>query len=309
MRRQNENNMEIKSLKIFISIAEGGKLTEVADAFGLSKSTASYILNNIEREIGAELFVPGGKHMQMTECGSLFLVTAKKTVAAYDEGMEAMQSLRDDVSGDLRIGVGSFVEPVIRKAVAKLLKEHPALNIDAHVYRANTLNQMLKAGKLDVAFTLNRAYDGEGIISELCIPVKIVAVMSKTHELARKDKVTFDELCRYDCIMPSEDKRALNTITTYFGKDKDLTRLRRRIKINTADGALNMVEEENYITFMTVQHIVNRPHLVAKPIEGLEMELTSNMHYLEGVHIKKSVTLLRDTLKEYAIPILNMMTI
>ena len=289
-------------------MAEGGRLTDIAGKFGMSKSTVSYILNNIEKEVGYELFVRGS-HTQLTECGSLFLSTAKKIISLYDDGIEQMQSLKEDVTGDLHIGVGSFIEPVIRKAVAKLLKEHPALNIDAHIYRANTLNQLLKAGKLDVAFTLNKAYEGEGIVSDPCIPVRIMAVMAKTHALAKKDKVTFDELCRYDCIMPSEDKRAFNTIAAYFGKDKDLSRLRRRITINTADGALNMVEEENYITFMTVQHIINRPHLVAKPIEGLEMELMSNMHYLDGIHLKKSVVMLRDTLKEYAIPILNMMTI
>lgn len=301
--------MEIKSLKIFVAIAEGGRLTDVADKFGIAKSTASYILNNIEKEVGAELFVPSVKHIQLTECGTIFLTTAKKTIATYEEGIDVMQGINDDVTGDLRIGVGSFVEPFIRKAVAVLLKSHPSLKVDAHVYRANTLNQMLKAGKLDVAFTLNNAYDGEGIVSEPCIPLRIMAVMSKTHALANKEKVTFDELCRYDSIMPSEDKRAFNTISSYFGKDKDLSLLRRRVTINTADGALNMVEEENYITFMTVQHIINRPRLVAKPIVGLEMELTSNMHYLDGIHLKKSVLTLRDTIKDYAIPLLNMMTI
>lgn len=305
--QNNKKRMDIKNLKVFVAIAEGGRLTDVASRYGLSKSAVSYILQTIEKEVG-ELFVPN-QRQQLTECGSLFLVTAKRTIEVYEEGIEAMQSLKEDVSGDLHIGVGSFVEPVIRKAVAKLLKDHPSLKVDAHVYRANTLNQMLKAGKLDVAFTLNNAYDGEGIVSEPCIPVRIMAVMSKTHALAKKDEVTFDELCRYDCIMPSEDKRAFNTIAAYFGKDKDLSKLHRRITINTADGALNMVEEENYITFMTKQHIVNRPHLVAIPIYGLEMEIKSNMHYLEGVHLKKSVECLRDTLRDYAIPITNMTTL
>lgn len=299
--------MEIKNLRIFAAVADGGRLTEIADKFGVSKSTVSYILSNIEKEVGYDLFVRG--HSQLTECGSMYLSTAKKMIAIYDDGIEAMQSLKEDVTGDLHIGVGSFVEPVIRKAVAKLLRDHPSLNVDAHVYRANTLNQMLKAGTLDVAFTLNKSYDGEGIVSEPCIPVHIMVVMSKTHALAKMDKVTFDDICRYDCIMPSEDKRALATIAAYFGKDKDLSRLRRRITINTADGALNMVEEENYITFMTPQHIINRPHLVAKPIDGLEMELLSNMHYLEGTHLKKSAVLLRDVLKDYAIPITKMMTL
>lgn len=297
--------MDINNLKIFVAFANGDNMTDIATAYGTSKSNVSYVVSSIEKELGTELIVrPVKRYRQLTESGVLFLTIAKSTIETYESGIEQLQSLKGGMSGDLRIGVGSFVEPYLRKAVAKVTKENPSIKINAHVYRANTLNQMLKNKKLDVAFTLNKAYDGEGIVSVPCIPIKIMAVMSKRHALAKKDVVTFDELCKYDCIMPSEDRRAFATINQYI--DKDLTKLRTRISINTADGALNMVEEENYITFMTRQHIVNRPHLVAIPIEGLDIEIKSNMHYLEGVHLKKSVLLLQKALEDFAIPLLNM---
>lgn len=295
--------MEIKQLKIFVAVAEGKSMTVVAEAYGLTKSAVSHIVQGMERELRTELFIRSG-HMLLTESGNVLLRTAKEVIAAYDRGIEQMQSLRGEVAGDLRIGVGSFVEPVIRKAVARLLRDNPGLSVDAHVYRASTLNQMLKAGAIDVAFTMNTAYEDEGIESVPCIPVRIEAVMSRTHDLARKDKVTFGDLCRYDCIMPSEDRRSLATFHRYFAED--LHQLRNRITINTADGALNMVEEENFITFMTAQHIVNRPHLVAIPIEGLEKELTSNMHYLRDVHLKRSAVELLQQLRDYAIPLAKM---
>lgn len=297
--------MEIKNLKIFAEVASGVAMTDVANTFGLTKGTVSTIISNIESEVGAELFIREKRRLTLTDLGAMFLDTAKRTIAVYEEGIDEMLSVKVDLSGYLRIGIGSFVEPFLRKAVAKMIKEYNELNIDAHVYRATTLNQLLKAGKIDVAFTLNEAYDGEGIISVPCIPVRIMAVMSKRHALAVKEKVSFEELCKYDCIMPSDDKRALATINRYI--NADLTKLRRRIYINTADGALNMVEEQNYITFMTPQHIINRPKLVALPIEGLEMEIMANMHYLQSIHPKRSAVVLKNEIENYAVPYFRMM--
>lgn len=295
--------MEIKNLKVFVAIAEGKSMSLVADNMGITKSAVSHIIHNIEKEIGVELFIHN-KYMQLTECGSIFLSHAKSTIATYERGIELVQSMKGEVTGDLRIGVGSFVEPYLRKAVAKLLVDHPSIKVDAHVYRASTLNQLLKAGKLDVAFTLNKAYDDEGIVSEPCIPIHIVAIMNKRHKLIAKDKVTFADLCQCDCIMPAEDKRSLATVNKYI--DVDLSKLKNRITINTADGALNMVEEENFLTFGTPQIIINRPNLVAKPIVGLEQEILSNMHYLKDVHLKRSAVLLKDIIRDFAIPFMKM---
>lgn len=299
--------MDIKNLKVFAAVAEGNSLSAVADTMGLTKSAVSHILSNIEKEVGAELLIRNPRFSRLTECGFEFLCAAKKTIASYEDGIEQINYIKSSATGSLRIGVGSFIEPFIRKACAKLLKENPLLNIEAHVYRANTLNQLLKAGKIDIAFTLNKAYDGEGIVSVPCIPIRIMAVMSKRHRLASCKKVTFDDLCKYDCIMPSEDKRSLDTVGKVMGKDLSL--LKRRISINDADAAFNMVEEENYITYTTPQHVINRPNLIVKPIEGLEGEIMSNMHYLADVHLKRSAVMLKDALTDFAIPLLRMMDV
>ena len=147
--------MEIKNLKIFSEVASGVAMTDVANTFGLTKGTVSTIISNIESEVGAELFIREKRRLTLTDIGAMFLDTAKRTIAVYEEGIDVMLSVKVDLSGYLRIGIGSFVEPFLRKAVSKMLKEHNELHIDAHVYRATTLNQLLKAGKIDVAFTLN----------------------------------------------------------------------------------------------------------------------------------------------------------
>lgn len=299
--------MDIKNLKVFAAVADGNSLSSVAESMGLTKSAVSHILSNIESEIGTELIIRNPRFSRLTECGLEFLCAAKETIAAYESGIEQINYIKGTATGSLRIGVGSFIEPFLRKACAKLLKENPSLTLEAHVYRANTLNQLLKSGKIDIAFTLNKAYDGEGIISEPCIPIRIMAVMSRWHKLAACNKISFDELCKYDCIMPSEDKRSLDTVGNVIGKDVSM--LRRKISINDANAALNMVEEENYITFSTRQHIQNRPNLVARPIEGLEGEILSNMHYLADVHLKRSAVLLKEALTDYAIPLLRMMDV
>lgn len=292
--------MDIKQLKIFVAIAEGISFSDAAQMFGLTRSAVSHIISSMESELGVELLIRDKHEMFLSESGMILLANARKIVHDYEEATEIISGIANYVPGELRIGVGSFVEPYIRKACAKLLKENPSLKVNAYVYRAHTLNQLLKAGKIDVAFTINEAYDNEDLISKPCIPIHIMAIMSKTHALATKEKVTFEDLCNYDCIMPAEDNRAFATINKYF--DADLKNIKTRCSVNTSDGALNMVSEESFVCFATPQHVINRPSLVAKPIEGLDMEITSFMHYRKNAHLKRSASMLFDILKDYAIP-------
>lgn len=292
--------MDIKQLQIFAAVADGMSFTNAAQVFGLTRSAVSHIIASLENDLGADLLIRNNHELILSESGTVFLSHARKIIRQYEEATEVIAAIANYIPGELRLGITSFIEPYIREACAKLLKENPTLKTEVFVYRAHTLNQLLKAGKIDIAFTLNKAYDNEDFISLPCIPIKIMAVMSKTHALAVKDKVTYDDLCHYDCIMPAEDHRAFATINKYF--DGDLSKIKSRCSINTADGALNMVSEESFICFATPQHIINRPNLVAKPIEGLEMEITSNMHYRKNAHLKKSANLLFDVLKNYTIP-------
>ena len=49
-------------------------------------------------------------------------------------------------------------------------------------------------------------------------------------------------------------------------------------------------------------YVSSYPNLVAKPIEGLEMLLNSNAHWLKDTHIKESAQAFLNIVREHAVP-------
>lgn len=292
--------MDLKQLSSFIAVADGNSFASAAQKNAITRSAVSHQIASLEEEIGADLFVRNNHDVQLTECGQLMLKSAKAIIKEAEDARDKIKGLRGAISGKLRIGVGSFVEPYIRRAAYRLLRDYPMLNIDVKIEQAKTLNERLRNHQLDIAFTLNDSYEQEHIESVKFIPINIRAIVRKTHDLASRKKVSIDELKKYQVIMPDEDKRSIQTIERFFGIN--IEGIKRRVVINNADAAFCAAEEEGFVTFSTPGHIVNRPNLTTIPVIGMEKEIMCNAHWMSDIYLKNSAKKLMEYIEKYSIP-------
>ena len=65
------------------------------------------------------------------------------------------------------------------------MERYPNVKLNVEFSKACRLNQILREHKIDLSFTMNTAYDEEGIDSDFCIPFSISAIMSKRNHLAK----------------------------------------------------------------------------------------------------------------------------
>lgn len=292
--------MDLKQLSSFIYVADGNSFANAATKNAITKSAVSHQIDQLENEMGAELFVRNKNDVQLTECGQLLLQSAKKIIKEAEDAKDKIQGLRGAISGTLRVGVGMFVEPYIRKAAHKMLRDFPDLKMNVKIEQAKTLNTMLRKHELDIAFTINNSYEDEHIETTPIIPIRICAIVRKTHELAKGSVVDFEDLKRHQIIMPDEDKRSIRSVEKYFGKS--IEGLKTRVVINNSDAAFCTIEEEGFVTFATHAHVLSRPNLVALPIKGLEVDIMCNAHWMSDIYLKNSASVLLDYIKDFSSP-------
>lgn len=292
--------MDLKQLSSFVAIAEGNSFSLAAQKNAITRSAVSHQIASLEDEIGVELLVRNKNDVQLTECGQILLQSARSMIKEAEDAKDKIKGLRGAISGTLRIGVGSFIEPYIRRAAYRLLRDYPYLNMDVKIEQAKTLNERLRNHELDIAFTLNDSYEHEHIESVNFLPIHICAVVRRTHELAKKNVVTLNDLMRYQVIMPDEDKRSIQTVERYFGIN--INGLKKRVVINNADAAFCAVEEEGFVSFTTQAHIVNRPNLVTIPVAELNREIMCKAHWMSDIYLKNSAKKLLEYVKEYSVP-------
>lgn len=104
--------MTIRHLKIFIAVAETGKMSAAAINIFISQPTVSQAIKELEKQYGILLFERISKKLYITEAGGNLLTYAKIAVKQFDE-FESMKTLmkivkeynNDDVLKNISTGI------------------------------------------------------------------------------------------------------------------------------------------------------------------------------------------------------------
>lgn len=293
--------MELKHLTSFVFVAETGSFSIAATRCYLTQSAISQHIKALEDELGCKLLIRTSRSVTLTESGEELLPMAKQILKMSDDCKEHINAINNCITGELRVGVGSFIAPYIRQAAILFMERYPNVRLNAEFGKACRFNQMLREHKIDMAFTMNTAYRDEGIESQECIPFKIYAIMRDTHPLASLDRVSYDDLMKHNIIMPDMGERVFHTFQKYI--ERDLSKLHVKAIVSCSDEALSVVEETKCITFLPKLYLWNHPTLVARPIVGIENKhLTSNAHWMQDVPMKRSAQLFLDILRQETVP-------
>lgn len=292
--------MEIKYLKSFVFVAETQSFSIAATRCHLTQSAISQHIKALEEELNCKLLIRTTHDITLTECGEALLPRAKDILKQVEESVDCINAINNCLTGELRIGVGSFIAPYIRKAALAFMERYPGIRLNVEFGKACRLNKMLRNHDIDLAFTMNTAYKEEGIETHESIPFSICAFMSQTHPLASLEKVAFSDLLKHNIIMPDVGEREFNTFQKYI--KHDLSKLNVKAIVNSAEEALAVIEEGRLITFLPKIYLKDNPHLTALPIISVENQLMSNAHWMKDVPMKRSAQLFIDIIKEEAIP-------
>jgi DNA-binding transcriptional LysR family regulator len=101
--------MTLRQIRHFIAVAETGSISAAAQAVFISQSTLTLAIQQLEQEIGVNLFNRHAKGMTLTHQGHQFLRQAHLILATVDNAKRSLQQSTDQVAGQLTIGVTSLV--------------------------------------------------------------------------------------------------------------------------------------------------------------------------------------------------------
>lgn len=91
--------MDEKDLLIFLTLAETGNLTRTAEKLYLAQPTLSKRLQNMEAELGAQLFLRSKHGVALTPAGEAARETIQKTVDDFEALREHIQQSKGGVGG------------------------------------------------------------------------------------------------------------------------------------------------------------------------------------------------------------------
>lgn len=117
------------ALKLFSRVARLRSFSQAAQELGLSQPSASRIVSELEKEIGAALLTRTTRGVVLTEGGKQYLERVDALLDAMDEADHAARGT-GELRGVLRVSVAtSFAIRVVVPSLPAFMDQHPALKV------------------------------------------------------------------------------------------------------------------------------------------------------------------------------------
>ena len=190
-------NLTIRQLRVFCTVARLLSYTRAAEELGCRQPTASAMVAELERATQLILFEQRGKQLMLTDEGHELYAHAQQVVSSADEAWWAMEEQRGGmatVSRPLRIAadtsVGTYVLPHLLGAFHQ---QYPNVALQLNVANRASVRASLQAGEVDLAIA-GRPPEVEGLLAEPFLANPLVVVASPEHVLAGQSLITLTRL-------------------------------------------------------------------------------------------------------------------
>lgn len=191
--------MTIRHLRIFIEVAESGKMSLAASKFFISQPTVSQVIAELEEHYHTRLFERLSKKLYITDSGRTLLHYAKQVVASFDDLEDTMMN---SFSGHpLRIGASVTVGTCLINPIIDLFhEEQPDIEVEVHVNNTHIIEEMLLNSQLDLALVEGKIKSPNLTVTP-AIDDFLVLACGSGHPFAKRGSVCLQELSKEKFIL------------------------------------------------------------------------------------------------------------
>ncbi|MGR3433997.1 MAG: LysR family transcriptional regulator [Shimia sp.] len=154
-------NLDLTSLRSFVTVADLGGVTRASGALHLTQSAVSMQLKRLEEALGVGLLDRTNRSVALTAAGEQLLGYARRMLALNDEALARMTD--DGFEGEIVLGVPhDIVMPLIPQVLQRFATEYPRMKVNLASSFTNQLKRQFAAGEADLILTTETGLDDDG---------------------------------------------------------------------------------------------------------------------------------------------------
>lgn len=221
MDRLLKRGIKISHLRLADALMREQQLSSAAQDIGIAQPAASRLASEVERIIGAPLYIRAGRGIEMTPEGLALAHRARRILHEISDADREITELKSGLTGKVSIGAvtGPAIEhvlPALRQARIAL----PNIQIEVEVGTSDTLGPMLQNGQLDFALArLPKGVDSSMFNMTVVSKEPLSLVARHGHPVLQRSgqppnsAVPVADLLKYDWVMPDAGAILHNTVS------------------------------------------------------------------------------------------------
>ena len=210
--------MELRVLRYFLAIAREESISGAAEVLHITQPTLSRQIMDLEKELGARLFIRGHK-IKLTEEGLLLRKRAEELVELADKTEMEFAVSDEFISGDIYIGGGETdAMRFIAKVAKNLQEEYPHIRYHLFSGNADDVTERLDKGLLDFGILIEPADIKKYNYIQLPVTDTWGLLMRKDSPLSTKNTIKPEELEKLP-LLTSRQTLVRNEISGWSRRD------------------------------------------------------------------------------------------
>jgi LysR family cys regulon transcriptional activator len=214
----------------------GLNLTEAAKALHTSQPGVSKAIIVLEEELGVEIFARHGKRLKrITEPGQHVLKSIEVIMREVGNLKRIGEQFSAQDSGTLSIATthtqARYVLPI---PVAKLREAYPKVSVSLHQGSPDQVARMVMDEVAEIGIATESLSDYQDLVTLPCYEWQHVLVLPQAHPLAKKERITIDDLASEPLVTYHPSYTGRTRIDAAFAQKK----LTPRIALEAIDSDL-----------------------------------------------------------------------
>ncbi|MTZ13534.1 LysR family transcriptional regulator [Pseudomonas sp. JL972] len=186
--------MELRHLRYFIAVAEERNIGRAAARLHISQPPLTRQIQQLEEQLGVQLFNRTPRGMELTPAGELLLDEAKNINAVIEQATERTQRAGQGKFGRLDVAIfGSAILDTIPRLLADFRSAYPDVKVVLHSMHKDEQLEALRQRRIGVGF--NRILTpSPDFAAELVDTEPLLLALHEDDPLARQQRVDFRAL-------------------------------------------------------------------------------------------------------------------
>ena len=194
--------MTIKHLRILVTVARLGSISQAASQLYLSQPTVSQIVAQLEDYCGTRLFDRLAHRLYPTAACRDLVERTIPLLEAFDRLDQSMRAVQ--TAQPVRLGTSVTVGTCLLAPLAQRFRAlEPESRMDGVVNNTHVIEEKLLAGELDLGFVEGRI-KSPYLLVEPILEDRLVLACSPRHPFAGEEEVTLEQLSRQTLLLREE---------------------------------------------------------------------------------------------------------
>jgi DNA-binding transcriptional LysR family regulator len=197
--------MELRHLRYFLAVAEELNFRKAAERVGIAQPPLSSQIQDLEKELGVQLFRRISRGVELTEAGVAFLAEVPAVFERVEHAIKmAKRGGRGEI-GQFRVGfTGSTVfNGIVPRSIREFRRAYPEVEVVLEELNTPPLLERLRQQRLDAVFIRSGRQTPTGMAMLRLGDETMMALVPAGHRLASRNAIALGDLEGEPMVFPA----------------------------------------------------------------------------------------------------------